>query len=190
MFHNQAIDMPNIKNLLDNSYKKPGSQAREINGFFRDDSLSGERAQVYHNPDTKRTYVTHRGTAGPQDVLTDVALAFGNKRGERFKHARDIQKQAVEKYGKDNITTAGHSLGAVISEKLGKKQSDQVITFNKPVIPMDLTKRISEKQLDIRTRNDPVSVLRPFQKGAKALVIGSKKANPFTAHKMESLQFK
>ena len=191
MFQNQAIDnLPLVKNLLDNSYKKPQAQKKEINGFFRDDSLSGQRAQVYHNPETKQTYVTHRGTASAQDILTDVKLAFGNKTGDRFKHARDIQKLAVDKYGKENITTAGHSLGAVISEKLGKKQSDKVITFNKPVIPRDLTKRVSEKQLDIRSRNDPVSLLRPFQKGAKALVIGSKKMNPFSAHKLESLQFK
>lgn len=177
-----------VKNLLENSYKKPQAQAREVNGFFRDDSLSGQRAQVYHNPETKKTYVTHRGSATPQDVWTDVKLLFGSKTGDRFKFAKDIQKQAVEKYGKENITTAGHSLGAVAAEKLGKKYSDKVITFNKPVIPRDISKKISASQLDVKTRSDPVSVLRGFQKGRRAKVIDSS-VNPIEAHTLAGIRF-
>lgn len=176
-----------VKNLLDNSYKKPQAQAREVNGFFRDDSLSGQRAQVYYNPETKQAYVTHRGTASPQDVLTDVKMVFGNKTGERFKYAKDIQKQAEAKYGAENITTAGHSLGSSIAERVAKKGSN-IVTFNKPVIPRDIFKKIPETQLDVRTRKDPVSILRKFQKGRKEKVIAGSD-NPIEAHKLSGIRF-
>lgn len=176
-----------VKNLLENSYKAPQAQSREINGFFRDDSLSGQRAQVYHNPETKQTYVAHRGTAGPQDLLTDVKMVFGNKTGERFKHGRNIQKQAEEKYGAENITTTGHSLGSAIGERVGKKSAN-IITLNKPVIPRDIFKKIPQNQLDIKTRNDPVSILRRFQKGRKEKVIEGPK-NPIEAHKLSGIRF-
>lgn len=177
-----------VKNLLDNSYKSPQAQAREVNGFFRDDSLSGQRSQVYYNPETKQAYVTHRGTASPQDILTDVKMVFGNKTGERFKYAKDIQKQAEEKYGAENITTAGHSLGGTIAEKVGKK-SGKIVTLNKPVTPFDVAySKVSEKQQDIKTRKDPVSILRRFQKGRKEKVIVGPD-NPIAAHKLSGIKF-
>ena len=45
-----------------------------------------------------------------------------------------IQKQAEQKYGANNITTMGHSLGGRIAEKVGKK-SAQIITYNKAATP-------------------------------------------------------
>lgn len=177
-----------VKNLLENSYKKPQAQAREVNGFFRDDSLSGQRAQVYYNPETKKTIVTHRGTSTPQDVLTDVKLLFGNKSNERFKYGKKIQKQAEEKYGAENVTTAGHSLGGSIAERVGKK-SEKIITLNKPVTPFDVAyTKVSGKQQDVKTSNDPVSVLRRFQRGRRQKVIPGP-SNPIEAHKLSGIKF-
>jgi hypothetical protein len=177
-----------VKNLLENSYKRPQAQAREVNGFFRDDSLSGQRAQVYYNPETKKTIVSHRGTADLPDVWTDVKLLFGNKTGERFKHGKKIQRQAEAKYGAENVTTVGHSLGSSISEKVGKK-SEKIITLNKPVTPFDVAyTKVSGKQQDIKTSNDPVSILRRFQKGRRQKVIPGP-SNPIEAHKLSGIQF-
>jgi hypothetical protein len=177
-----------VKNLLENSYKKPQAQAREVNGYFRDDSLSGQRAQVYYNPETKKTIVTHRGTASPQDVLTDVKLLFGNKTNERFKYGKNIQKQAEAKYGAENVTTAGHSLGGSIAERVGKK-SEKIITLNKPVTPFDVAyTKVSGKQQDVKTSNDPVSILRRFQKGRRQKVIQGPR-DPIEAHKLSGIRF-
>ena len=63
-----------LRDFLSNGYKK--NQANSLDGYQRDDSLSGQRAQVYHNKDNNKTIVTHRGTSGFQDVLTDIKLAF------------------------------------------------------------------------------------------------------------------
>ncbi len=80
------MEVKTIGKLLSNSYKD--NQARVIDGFSRDDELSGKRAQVYKNDLTGQAYVVHRGTQGIQDVVTDVKLAFGDKSGKRFKHAQ------------------------------------------------------------------------------------------------------
>ena len=63
-----------LRDFLSNGYKK--NQAKTLDGYQRDDSLSGQRAQVYHNKDNNKTIVTHRGTQGFQDILTDLKLAI------------------------------------------------------------------------------------------------------------------
>ena len=47
-----------LRDFLTNGYKK--NQAKSLDGYQRDDSLSGQRAQVYHNKDNNKTIVTHR----------------------------------------------------------------------------------------------------------------------------------
>ncbi len=176
------MEVKTIGKLLSNSYKD--NQARVIDGFSRDDELSGKRAQVYKNDLTGQAYVVHRGTQGIQDVVTDVKLAFGDKSGKRFKHAQKIQNQANEKFGNENITTLGHSLGASIAEKVGKS-TGKIITLNKPVnISDSISVKVPMKQIDIKTQNDPVSILRGFQKGKKPTVIKSLSKNPLTEHKV------
>ena len=54
---------------------------------------------------------------------------------KRFQHAKDIQKKAEGKYGKDHTTTLGHSLGAKIASDVG----------DRPVI---LGKKLSLKHFD------------------------------------------
>ena len=66
-----------VKKLLKNSYS--GNQEHEIDGFIRDDSLSGNRAQVYYNPETGEAHVIHRGSKGMKDrFVNNPAYAFNN----------------------------------------------------------------------------------------------------------------
>ena len=153
--------------LLENSYQDKPKE--EIGGYLIDKSLSGKRVQVYTN-DEGKAVIAHRGTKGFQDILTDVKVMFGNKDNDRFKHAKKIQKQAEEKYGKENTTTIGHSLGSIIAEDVGQK-SDKLITYNKPVGLLDINKKVSNKQTDIRTSRDPLSLLRGLKKGNKEQII-------------------
>lgn len=174
-----------VKKLLDVSYN---DKPNDINGFKIDKELSGKRVQVYTD-DTGRAYVVHRGTQGFQDILTDVNMVFGKIKGQkRFKHAEKIQKEAEAKYGTENVSTLGHSLGARIAEEVGKK-GKEIITYNKPTLPIDLItkKKLPDKQYDIRTSLDPVSVLQPLQKGSADLVIPSKTLNPLVEHTMTAL---
>jgi hypothetical protein len=170
-----------VKTLLTNSYN---DKPNDVDNYTLDKSLSGKRVQVYTDKNGK-AYVVHRGTQGIQDVFTDIKMTFGNIKGQkRFKYAEKIQKEAEKKYGK--VTTLGHSLGARIAEEVGKK-SKEIITYNKPTLPLDILKKLPDKQYDIRTSRDPVSILQPLQKGSSDLVINSKTINPFIEHSIDAL---
>ncbi len=174
-----------LRDFLSNGYKK--DQAKSLDGFQRDDSLSGQRAQVYNKPDTKQTIVVHRGTQGFQDVLTDLKLAFHPSlymKSNRFQHAKAIQEQAENKYGKENITTVGHSLGAKLAADVGGK-SKEIITYNKPIIPQEIFKQTRKNETSIRTKMDPVSILGSLNPNIKQ--ISTKTLNPITAHNTAQL---
>lgn len=151
-----------MKNLLKQSYEKG---LKDYEDFKIDKSLSGARTQVYFNSLSGQAVVVHRGSQGIKDwVVNDAGLLVGY-RGERFTHAKEIQKKAEKKYGKENVTTLGHSLGSKIAEEVGG-DSKEVITLNKPTTPIDLVtgKKVPANQFDIRTTNDVVSILRPYQR--------------------------
>ena len=174
-----------LRDFLTNGYKK--NQAKSLDGYQRDDSLSGQRAQVYHNKDNNKTIVTHRGTQGFQDVLTDIKLAFHPSlymKSNRFQHAKDIQQRAEDKYGRENITTIGHSLGAKLAADVGGK-SKEIITYNKPIIPQEIFKQTKKNETSIRTKMDPVSILGSLNPNIKQ--VSTKTMNPITAHNTAQL---
>jgi len=174
-----------LRNFLSNGYKK--DQAKSLDGYQRDDSLSGQRAQVYYNKDNNKTIVTHRGTQGFQDVLTDLKLVFHPSlymKSNRFQHAKDIQQRAEDKYGRENITTIGHSLGAKLAADVGGK-SKEMITYNKPIIPQEIFKQTRKNETSIRTKMDPVSILGSFNPNIKQ--VSTKTINPITAHNTAQL---
>lgn len=176
-----------IKKFLDNSYLDPKSQKKIIGGYKRDDELSGRRVQVYTDQEGK-AIVSHRGTQGFKDVLTDAKLAVGKLTGtDRYKHAKKIQQKAVEKYGKENITTLGHSLGGSIAERAGKISGNRVITYNKGVSPLDFSKKLPKKQTDIRSTGDLVSFSGKLQKGNK-INLSHGYLNPLKIHSTKPLK--
>jgi hypothetical protein len=177
-----------LQQFLANSYSDKKDQKKNINGYVRDDSLSGRRATVYHNPQTGHAVVTHKGTQKIQDWYTDALSAFnlaGNTK--RFKHAQKIQNEAAAKYGNDNLLTTGHSLGAKLAEKVGQN-SKEVITFNKPTTLENINTRVPKKQTDIRTKTDPVSFLAGTQKNQKNIkTFDAQTWNPLKAHSTDQL---
>lgn len=169
------------KEFLENSYRGK-KQKKEIKGYIRDDSLSGQRAQVYHDPKTGKAIVTHRGTASSKDIINDLAVGVGaGKLTNRFQHAKKIQKQAEKKYGKENIETSGHSLGGFLTENITKGKRT---TVNKAVSLVDRFKKIDKNQHDIRNSLDPVSAIGLFQSGGKKSSVRNT-LNPWKAHKLK-----
>lgn len=163
--------------FLKQSYSK---ELDDVGTFKVDRSLSGQRAQVYNDPNTGETKVVHRGTNSLTDWITNTRYLLGNTTGKRFQHADKIQRQAELKYGKIS-ETLGHSLGSLLSEKVGGR-SKQVTTLNKPVSYYDIGKKIKKNQTDYKTNLDPVSPFRFTQRGNKAVYIKSKTYNPFIEH--------
>lgn len=181
-----SLENEDLEGLLAKSYEKDPSDYKD---FQVDKSLSGQRVQVYHNPTTQQTIVSHRGTTSVPNWIENVSYAVGNsKSGKAFQHSKKIQDQAYQKYGKENITTIGHSKGALHAQEYGK-EGKEVITLNKPVNITDaLFKHVPKSQTDIRTQYDPVSFLRPFQKGNKAVTIKSTTKNPLKEHQTSVLK--
>jgi putative lipase involved disintegration of autophagic bodies len=176
-----SLSAQQTKDLLNSSYNKKN---KDYGDFKIDKKLSGKRTKVYYNEKEDMPVVVHRGTASIQDVGTDIGLAFGH-RGDRFKHAKKIQKKAEKKYGADNMATIGHSLGGILAEEVGGN-SKNVITLNKAVTPWELNRKNGENQTDIKTENDPVSMLNHFSKN-KASVIKSDGWNPLAEHTVDVL---
>lgn len=173
-----------VKKLLKASY---ANKKQKIDTYERNNKLSGKRVQVFYDPNTKKAVVSHRGSKGAIDWLkTNTAMALGYEGGNRFRHAKKIQKKAEKLYGPENVTTIGHSLGGRIAEKVGQKSS-KVITYNKAVTPRSLLKPTSIVQTDIRTKNDAVSVLGRFQKKNGKTIQIKDNSNPIKAHGLQHL---
>lgn len=183
----QGMAASSLKQFLGNSYVKSANQAQNIDGFERDSSLSGNRAQVYHNKQTGKTIVSHTGTNSIQDWGTNAALAVGlGKYTKRYRHAKKIQDQAAAKYGNHTITTLGHSQSGHLGAMAGK-DSHEIITFNKAANLGNIGHKVAANQHDIRTSADPVSVFSRFQKDNRTETIKSKTWNPLTEHSTEQL---
>jgi len=171
-----------INEFISNSYNAKGKLPAKIGDFQLDKSLSGQRAQVYHNPTTGEAVVVHRGSQGIHDWGNNLKyfLGFDLKNSDRGKFAAKVQKEAEAKYGAKNISTLGHSLGGKIASDVGA-DSKEIITLNRAVAGRDLFKNpIKENEYSIRSQLDPVSILLP--KDSKTLTIPSTSLNPLTEH--------
>lgn len=174
-----------INEFISNSYNDKGKLPAKIGDFQLDKSLSGQRAQVYHNPATGEAVVVHRGSQGIHDWGNNLKyfLGFDLKNSNRGKFAAKVQKEAEAKYGAKNISTLGHSLGGKLASDVGA-DSKEIITLNRAVAGRDLFKNpIKENEYSIRSQLDPVSVLLP--KDSKTLTIPSTSLNPLTEHSTE-----
>lgn len=164
--------------LIKSSYDRKN---KDIGDFKIDKKLSGRRTKVYFNEAENKPVIVHRGTDSIQDVGTDIGLMFGH-RGKRFAHAKKMQKKAEKKYGTENMHTLGHSLGGIVAEEMGGK-SKNIITLNKAVSPWEINRKTGKNQTDIKTSNDPVSMLNKFNhNGNKTSVIKSEGWNPLAEH--------
>jgi hypothetical protein len=179
------LSLGNLKGLLNKSYesKKP----KDYMDFEVDKELSGERVQVYKNKKTGQVVVSHRGTQGIHDIGNDLKYALGMdlSKTKRFKHAEDIQRKAEAKYGAENISTIGHSLGAKIARDVGQK-TKEVIQLNPAYNIPDAKKKTSDKTHTIRTQYDPVSFLQP-KSTKNVTTLESTTINPLKEHTVDVL---
>jgi hypothetical protein len=187
-----TLDVKDLKGLLEASYDKG---INETSGYVKDKKLSKGKTKVFVNAEGK-TVVAHRGTDGMKDWGNNLAYAVGGKdlykTTDRFKDAKKVQREAEKKYGRDNITTIGHSQGGLQAELLGKKGND-IITYNKATRPF--SNHQSKNQTDIRTSNDLISALNPFQNrtsgsvpSSRQITIKSKGFNPLKEHSLQRLR--
>lgn len=170
-----------IKKFIEASYNEK-NPPKEIEGFLLDTELSNKTAKVYHNPTTGETVIAHRGTQGITDWGNNLAYVTGNyEKTDRYKKGKKNQKKAEEKYGAENISTLGHSQGAIIARKTGKN-TKEIIGVN----PASMGEKPLENEYNVRTSNDLVSMMLPS--GKSVTTIKSKTSNPLTEHSAKNLK--
>jgi hypothetical protein len=176
-----SLKAKDLRKFIKNSYE---NKLQDHEDYKVDKQLSGKRVQVYRNDNNNHTVITHRGTSGFQDILTDAKMLLGFKNNNRFNHAKKIQKQAEEKYKDAKITTIGHSLGKQLAaDAMSNNPNSELITVNGAELPFNNSKR-KTNQTDIRSSADPVSILNK----KNDITIKSKSLNPFTEHSSDILR--
>lgn len=188
-----ALSINHIKKMLKASYKghsigiggkgeNPPAPER-IDDFILDNDLSGKYGVVYFNPLTGQAVVVHRGTKEAMDWTNNAMYAMGMyKYTNRYKTGLQMQRKAEKKYGAKNITTLGHSQGAILARELGQN-TKEVITLN----PAYKGEKPLKNEYNIRSSGDIVSVGLHGTRRGHDLLIGSKGFNPLDEHMIDIL---
>lgn len=183
------IESNNLQKLIEASYKR-NRKAEEIGktaGFKLDHSLSNSNHKLFIDKNNN-PYIAFTGSRKVGDWLTDGALAVGLAGiTPRFRNEREYTKKIKSKYKNKPLTTLGHSLGGSLSESVSDL-ADKTITVNKGTGFFGINKQLRNNQTDIRTGNDPVSLLSLNQKGGKKITIKNTRfVDPIHAHTYKHL---
>jgi hypothetical protein len=124
-----------IEDFSKASYKSK-KEADNLHGYKLDRSLSTKRNKVFVNPEGK-VVVANAGTSTFTDWANNLAIPFGlHHHTARYKEAEDIQKKAISKYGKQNVSNVAHSQSGNIVENLAKRglTGEETIAINPAII--------------------------------------------------------
>ena len=152
--------MVKLHKVLKRSYANKDEQRKGFHedgdDYDFDDGLSNDNQQVYYDKKKKKLLVSVAGTHNLKDVGTDVYLAMGHlKDTNRYKEAENVLNKAKVKYGVDNATVVGHSLGGSVSQYIAGK-NDKVYTLDKGAT---IGQKTRSNENAYRTTGDAVSLL-------------------------------
>lgn len=134
--------------LLDAKLSKAAySQAPEVDGWKRDEQLSNINRSVYSKDGKAK--VAFRGTdlsskkTRWDDLGTDLLIGLGlQDLSSRMKNAKKTTDLAAQKYGVNNVSLTGHSLGGTQALYVNRKRGLATNAFNAGISPIDaLTRR-------------------------------------------------
>jgi hypothetical protein len=143
--------------------------------------------QIYYNPNEKKLLHSITGTHSLGDWVTDLKLAtgIGFKESKRYKDSHSKLRDAKQKYGIDNATVVGHSLGGQIANYVGGR-NDRVVTLDKAATigsslkrgehyrtSGDIVSALDVNKKHIKTINNGGSLASTLAKGVSALYTGN-----------------
>ncbi len=183
-----SLKASDLRKLLESSYT-----SAPVDSWKMEKSMSSRNSKVFRNPSTGQVVVAHKGTQGTMDWGNNLVYAvtgeMGYKQTKRYKDALKVQKAAENAFGRDMVTTIGHSQGGLQAQMLGG-DSKEIITVNKATRPGEAVYGSSKKrnQTDVRTSIDPVSAFRsPFASKKKQVTIDADTTDPVDAHSYKHL---
>ena len=144
-----------LQDAIKNSYSSSKKQKKNMSGYERDDSLSNDNQQVYYNKADNKLLYTVAGTHNLSDVGTDIMYGLGlHKKTKRYQEAHSKLREAKAKYGVNEATVVGHSLGGGIARGIATDE-DKIVTYNKAAVPFEKQRG---NETSYRTRGDWVSM--------------------------------
>lgn len=186
-----TADVKHYAQLSDGAY---GGHDMSHLGYTIDKEHSNRNRTLYHNAETGKAVLAFRGTElhtknKKGDLGTDALLALGlQKLSSRFRNAKKATGHAIEKYGKDNLTLTGHSLGGSQALYANSHYKVPAHTYNPGVSPSmvrkDLFDSLSAKLFKKKphtnaniytTGKDLISGLSPLLTRAKTFIVKQKK---------------
>ena len=103
-------------------------------GFKLDEEFNQEKQKVFLDKNN-RPIIAYRGTVltDLEDLGNDALLLVGLEGfSNRFQNSVDFAKKVVDKYGKENVSLVGHSLGSAIANYVSAKTDIPGEGFNTP----------------------------------------------------------
>lgn len=157
------------------------SGVQEVNGWQKDIDLSNENRAVYHKQGKAK--VVFRGTnpKNLRDLGTDALIGLGlQDKSTRFKNAVKTTDLAIAKYGKENVSLTGHSLGGSQAAYVSRKRGLKATGFNAAWSKIDeMRNRTYSHFHAIQTTSDPISNrTSKIKRIDKKTWVQSKKWNP------------
>jgi hypothetical protein len=161
-----------------------------------DESLSSDKHIVATNSKTGKAVVAFRGTdrKNIDDLDADARIIMGKEGShEHFTSARKVMRDAIAKYGKENVRTAGYSLGGNKSWLMGQEFGVDSRSYN-PFMGKTTISRpdfnTGNEHTILRTQDDLPSAQAQQLDGKSGTEVkvlatrGGKSAglNPFKAH--------
>lgn len=164
------------------AYKR--EKDRQIQGYEIDEELSSDDRTVYKHRDSNEVVISYRGTdlmtqverkpqksikdiwysRGFRDIGADVSLVTYNPEyNHRFYNAKKTAQQAIKKYGKENVSVTGHSLGGSQAMYVSNEEGLPAVVHNPFIHPIDIALQTKFENVTIRhNMGDPVSSLSPW----------------------------
>lgn len=158
------------------------SGASEVDGWQKDVQLSGPDHAVFHKEGKAK--IAYRGTdlKNKRDLGTDALITLGlQDKSSRMKRAVRTADIVSSKYGKENVSLTGHSLGGSQSQYVSRKRGLSATGFNAAMSPVDaFRKRTYSKFHSISTASDPISSITHRVAGriGKRTTVRQRKTDP------------
>ncbi len=188
----------NLHSVLKAGYgdkKKQEAFATE-HGYIRDPN-SNDNQQIYFHPPSKSLLVNVSGTHNIKDIGTDVALVAGRLQDtKRFKEAKQAISSAKQKYGVENATLTGHSLGTGILVQGAGGKGDKIIgldpalTIGQKVRRGNIYRASGDVVSLFGAGSKNVKTIQGKEKLGRGLGISGKIRNTLEAHKVDKIKDK
>jgi pimeloyl-ACP methyl ester carboxylesterase len=143
------------------------SRVSEVDGWQQDMEFAHTHNQehmVFHKHGKAR--VVFRGTdfTNAEDVGADVMLSLGvHDNSNRFKRAVRTTEKVIQKYGRENTQTTGHSLGAGLAAHAARRHGIKSVGFATPLSVFN--RRTYSNHLNVSNPYDPVAWVGRRTKG-------------------------